>query len=166
MFQEWVEHVALECCSITISWNKHTWDIHICCNVPKACFKPSKLMHVWMMLMFMKCKCNYASLTPRVLHCIASLGSKLNQSVGNLLNGTAVGEATFSWRVWLPFHWKNRGTAAHSDHCHQCEPCRPAALLLSVKCLGSLQRGGGRSDMPTLQDLGSRSLCKFFQRDK
>ena len=33
----------------------------------KGMFQQSKLMHGWMMLMLMKCKCNYASLTPRVL---------------------------------------------------------------------------------------------------
>ena len=39
----------------------------ICCIVSKTCFMQYKLMNGWMMLMFMKCKCNYASLTPRVL---------------------------------------------------------------------------------------------------
>jgi hypothetical protein len=50
------------------SFHKHTWNISTCCNVSKTCFTHYKLMHEWMMLKFMKCKCNYGSQTPRVLH--------------------------------------------------------------------------------------------------
>jgi hypothetical protein len=43
----------------------------------KACFTHYKLMHEWMMLKFMKCKCKYGSQTPEVLQQAFPLSSFL-----------------------------------------------------------------------------------------
>ena len=62
-------------CCICCTWvlhpihfiNKHTWYMTICYNVSRACFMQYELINGWMMLMFMKCKCNCGSQTPGVL---------------------------------------------------------------------------------------------------
>ena len=68
-------HVSLKCVVYVCTWvlhpihfiNKHTWYMTICYNVSRACFMQYKLINGWMMLMFMKCKCNCGSQTPGVL---------------------------------------------------------------------------------------------------
>ena len=68
-------HVSLKCVVYVCTWvlhpihfiNKHKWYMTICYNVSRACFMQYELINGWMMLMFMKCKCNCGSQTPGVL---------------------------------------------------------------------------------------------------
>jgi len=43
-----------------------------------------------MMLMFMKCKCNYVSLTPGVLHSVGALKSLLELNIDHVCNDKSV----------------------------------------------------------------------------
>ena len=67
---KWVAHVALGCCTLFISQKTTLMKYTVCCKVLITCFMWYMLMNGWIMLMFMKCKCNYASLTPGVLQYI------------------------------------------------------------------------------------------------